>query len=33
MTPDKETNYRYWLANTVRANLGHCTRLAALCGN
>ena len=32
MTPDKETNYRYWLANTVRASLGHCSRLAALCG-
>lgn len=33
MEKNKETNYRLWLANTIKANLDHCSRLAAVCGS
>lgn len=32
METNKEINYRLWLANTIKANLDHCSRLAGVCG-
>lgn len=33
MEKNKETNYRLWLANTIKANLDHCSRLGDVCGS